>query len=141
MIWSPSTNKYDQKIKKNQQKMLKFLSNECLKNLSYEQKLSKTKLLSLRARRVQHQLMMMFKMKNREIDLCFHEFFVENSCRITRGNLYKLLVPKTTTKKRKDFFTSSCERHWNLLKSSEVSVRSSSLFKRSINYLRREKIC
>ena len=121
--------------------MLKLLSDQYIKDLSYQQKLKETKLLSLRARRIQHQLMIMFKMKNKKVDLCFDDFFEKNNYNRTRGNLYKLLVPKSATKMRKGFFSCACVRHWNLLKSSEINVRSCRLFKKSImNYFRREKI-
>ena len=141
VVWSPITNKYDQKIEKIQRRMLKLLSDQYFEDLSYQQKLKEIKLLSLRARRIQHQLTIMFKMKNNMVDLCFDDFFEKNSYNRTRGNLYKLLVPKSATKMRKGFFSCACVRHWNLLKSSEISVRSCRLFKKSVmNYFRREKI-
>ena len=139
VIWSPNTKKYDKKIEKVQMKMLKLLSD--LGDLPYQQKLKKVNLLSLHARRIQQQLIIMFKMKNNLIDLCFDDFFQRNSYSKTRGNSHKLVIPKSKTKAHKNFFTSACVRHWNRLKSSEINVRTCRLFKSKIlNYFDREKI-
>lgn len=140
-IWCPIAKKYEQKIEKIQKKTLNLLSDKSLENLSYQQKLSRTKLLSLRARRIQHQLMIMYKMKNNKMGLCFDDFFTTNNYNRTRGNVYKLLIPKCVTKMRKGFFSCASVKHWNRLKTSEISVRSSHLFKKNLmSYFRREKI-
>ena len=88
VIWSPTTNKYDKKIEGIQKKMLNLLPEIRDKNLTYQQKLTKTKLLSLRARRIQHQLTIMFKMRKKKIGLCFEDFFQKNEYSKTRGNIY-----------------------------------------------------
>ena len=121
--------------------MLNLLSDFHSEKLSYQQKLSKAKLLSLRARRIQHQLTIMFKMRNNMIGLSFDDFFQKNTFSKTRGNIFKLLIPKSTTKKHKGFFSNACVRHWNLLKSSEIRVRTCRLFKKSLlSYFRKENI-
>ena len=141
VIWSPITSKYDKKIERIQKKMFKILSDGHIRKLPYRQKLLKMNFLSLRARRLQHQLIMMFKMKNNMIGLCFDDFFEKSHNSRTRGNIYKLIVPKSATKRHKGFFSSSCVRHWNLLKSSEINVHSIRRFKKSImSYFRRENI-
>ena len=141
VVWSPTTDNYDQRIEKIQKRMFKLLSDLKEESLSYQQKLSKVKLLSLRARRIQHQLSTMFKMKNNKIGLCFDDFFRMNNYNRTRGNLFKLIIPKSKTKAHKGFFSNACVRHWNLLKSSEINVQTCRLFEKNIsNYFRREKI-
>ena len=112
-----------------------------LRLLTYQEKLTKLKIHSLRARRIKHQLTFMFKMKYKFVDLCFNNFFQENSYKKTRGNVFKLLFPKSKTKYRQNFFTCSIIKHWNLLKSTDIDVQTSRLFKKNIDrYLENAKI-
>ena len=87
VIWSPYNIKYDEKIEKVQKKMFRLMK-DC-KDLSYQSKFKKMNLLSLRARRIQHQLVTMYKIKNGLIDLHFEYFFLKNPFNKTRGNKYK----------------------------------------------------
>ena len=139
VIWSPNTKKYDDKIEKVQMKMLRLLPG--FKKLSYQAKLKETKLLSLHARRIQHQLLLMYKMKNRVIDLRFEDFS-GSILTIKQEEMYlKLMVPKSRSKAHQNFFTNACVKHWNRLTSSEIDVRTCSLFKKKIlNYFDRENI-
>ena len=140
VIWSPSTTKYNDKLEMVQKKMFRLMSD--FKNLHYQEKLIKVNLLSLRERRIQHQLITMFKMKNNLVDLRFEDFFVKNDYGKTRGNKYKLVVPKSKSSKHKNFFTNDCVRHWNRLISSDIEVRTCGLFikKKIIEYFIRENI-
>ena len=139
IIWSPYTKKYVNKIEKIQIKFCKLVSD--FRDLSYQHKLKKAKLLSLRARRIQHQLITMFKMKNNLVDLCFEDFFQKNNYNKTRGNAFKLIIPKSKSKAHQGFFTNACVKHWNRLKSSEINVRTCRMFKKKIlNYFERVKI-
>ena len=139
VIWSPISIKYNEKIEKVQKKMFKQMTD--LRNLSYQAKLLKANLLSLHARRIQHQLVTMYKMKNGLIDLRFEDFFCFNNYNKTRGNNYKLIIPKSKLRLHKGFFTNSCVRHWNRLKSSEIEARTVGLFKKNIlNYFKRANI-
>ena len=75
------------------------------------------------------------------IDLDFEDLFLKSKCKKTRGNAFKLMIPKSKTKIRHHFFTCSIIKHWNRLKSSDINVRSIRLFKKNIiKYLRRENI-
>ena len=139
VIWSPNTKKYDDKIEKIQMKMLRLMS--CFKKLSYQEKLKETKLLSLHARRIQHQLLIMYKMKNKLIDLRFEDFFRKHTYSKTRGNIFKLMFPKSRSKAHQNFFTNACVKHWNRLMTSELNVRTCGLFKKKIlDYFNRENI-
>ena len=140
VIWSPITTKYNDKLEKVQKKMFRLMSD--LRDLNYQEKLAKANILSLRARRILHQLITMFKMKNNLNDLRFEDFFEKNSYGKTRGNKYKLVAPKFKSSKHKNFFTNDCVRHWNRLKSSDIEVRSCGLFKNKImEYFIRENTC
>ena len=90
-----------QKIERIQKKMCKLIYD--LRSLTYQEKLKKLKLLTLRTRRIQHQLTLVFKMKNKIIDLPFDDFFRKNSYNRTRGNVFKLMIPKSKRKCRKNF--------------------------------------
>ena len=67
------------------------------RSLTYEAKLKKFNLLSLRARRIKQQLVFMYKMKNKIIDLPFEDFFVDNDYKKTRGNAFRLRIPHSKT--------------------------------------------
>ena len=99
---------------------------------NYREKLKKANLLSLRARRIKNQLISVFKIKNKMIDLDFEDFFQKNKCKKTRGNAFKLVIPRSKTKLRYHFFTCSIIKHWNLLKSSDINVRSITSFKKNV---------
>ena len=108
---------------------------------SYQDKLKKANLLSLRARRIKHQLITLFKIKNKMIDLDFNDFFQKHEYKKTRGNVFKILIPKSKSKIRHHFFTCSIIKHWNLLKSSDINVQTVRLFKKNVmKYLSKEKI-
>ena len=139
VIWSPYTKKNDYKLEKIQIKMFNLIKG--FRSLSYLDKLKKANLSSLRARRIQHQLLIMYKMINKIIDLEFDDFFKMNNFNKTRGNAFKLLFPKTKTNVRHKFFTSSIIKHWNRLKTDDINVRSIQRFKKNVHdYLISEDI-
>jgi hypothetical protein len=139
IIWSPHTKKNDKKIEKIQKRMLKLVNGS--KSMTYVQKLKKHSLLSLQARRIKEQMTTVYKIKNNLMDLNFDDFFHMNKYTKTRGNVFKLLIPKSKTRKRHCFFSCSVIKHWNNLKSNEINVRTLNSFKNNVlRYLRREKI-
>jgi hypothetical protein len=139
IVWSPYTKKNELKIEKIQKKALKLIYE--LRHLTYQEQLKRTKLMSLRARRIRHQLIVVFKMKNRTIDLSFEDFFQKCINNKTRGNIFKLRLPKTKTKMRQSFFANSVIKYWNLLKSSEINARTNTSFTKNIKtFFMREKI-
>ena len=138
IIWSPYTIKNDKIIEKVQKRMCNLIYG--ISSTTYDEKLKKANLLSLRARRIKHQLINAFKIKNKMTDLEFEDFFQPCHSKRTRGNVFKLIVPKSKTKIRQHFFTCSIVNHWNRLKSSDISVQSLHQFKKNVlNYLKREK--
>ena len=101
----------------------------------------KTKLMSLRARRIQQQLLIMFKMKKGLLVLHFEDLFQRSNYNRTRGSLFKLMIPKSKSKVHREFFTNACVKHWNRLKSSEINVLTCKSFKKNIQkYFHRERI-
>ena len=136
IIWSPYTNTYIHKLERIQEKMCNLMGS--VRSLTYKEKLSKLKLKSLQVRRVRQQLCFMFKMKRGLIDLCFENFFQENKYKRTRGNRYKLVLPKSKTKYRSNFFVCSIIKHWNSLSSSDIDVTSVKQFQNKVdNYFKR----
>ena len=75
------------------------------------------------------------------MDLSFDDFFRKNEYKKTRGNAYKLLIPKSKLKFRREFFTNSIVKHWNTLKSSDINVESIHRFNKNVHkYFIRKKI-
>ena len=75
------------------------------------------------------------------MDLDFEDFFLKNKYNTTRGNAFKLVIPKSKTSIRHHFFTCSVIKHWNLLKSTDINVRTIRLFKNNVaRSIAREKI-
>lgn len=139
-IWSPGSKKNDKLLEKVQKKMCNILYGK--RSSNYEDKLKKAGLLSLRARRIRDQLITVYKLKNGLIDLDFNDFFQPHPFKKTRGNTFKLTVPKSKTKIRQHFFTCSVVKHWNSLKSTDINVRSVASFnKRVIRYLAKVNLC
>ena len=97
VIWSPytCTKQNEKKIENFQKKMCKMISD--LRSLPYEENLRRTKLLTLRARSIKHQPvgLLIFKIKNKSIDLRFIDFLRHHR---TRGNIFKLMIPKSCQK-------------------------------------------
>ena len=139
-IWSPHTIKNEKIIEKVQKRMCNIIYGK-RSSASYQEKLKQAGLLSLKARRLKHDLILVYKMKNNLMDVNFEDFFHENPYKKTRGNIFKLLVPKSKSKIRQNFFTSSIIKHWNLLKSSDINVRRINIFKKNVlRYLAKQKI-
>ena len=109
LIWSPKFKKDEEKIERVQKRMCNLMCG--LPSLSYLDKLNKVNMSTLKARRIQHQLLFMFKMKKNVIDLNFDDFFSINENKRTRGNIFKLLLPKTRTNLRSKFFVHSAIKY------------------------------
>ena len=120
IIWSSYSREYNDKIENIQMKMLRYVETRPIRSLSYQEKLKRNKLLTLSARRIKHQLLFLFKLKNNRVNLPFDDFFQINPSKKTRGNVHKLYIPKTKTKLYQNFFSSSVIKHWNKLKSKEI---------------------
>ena len=139
VIWSPYTKANEKKIENIQKKMCKLIYRQ--ESLTYKEKLKNLKMLTLKTRRIQQQLALMYKMRKGCLNLSFDDFFCKNNYKKTRGNVHKLLIPKSKTKSRREFFTISAIKYWNQLKSMDINARSYNLFKKKIlNYFDRTKI-
>jgi hypothetical protein len=140
IIWSPYTSKNEKIIEKIQKRMCNLIYGK-RSSINYQEKLKQAGLLSLKARRIKHDLISVYKMKNNLMDVNFDDFFVRNLFKKTRGNIFKLQVQKSRTKIRHHFFTCTVIKHWNQLKSSEINARSMNMFKKCIlRYLARHNI-
>ena len=139
-IWSPHTKKNEKIIEKVQKRMCNLIYGSH-SSLSYQEKLKSAGLLSMKTRRLKHDLISVYKMKNNLIDLNFEDFFQTNQYKKTRGSIFKLVVPKSNKIIRQHFFTCSIIKHWNQLKSSDINAWNINLFKKKvIRYLARQKL-
>ena len=137
IIWSPYTRK-NEKIIENVQKRLCNMIYGFHNSLSYQEKLKRANLLSLKARRIKQDLILVYKIKSNLMDLHFEDFFKKALCKKTRGNFFKLQIPKSKKKLRQNFFSCSIIKHWNKLKSNDINVRNLNMFKKNVlRYLRR----
>ena len=67
-------------------------------------------------------------------------FLKKDNYHKTRGNIFKLMIPKSKTKSRQNFFANSVTKYWNLLKSSDINTRTNLNFKKKIEFFyRRER--
>lgn len=81
-------------------------------------------MLTLDSRRIQDQLTVVHKMKFNNINLDFNSFFQKINLR--------RIIPETKTKIRQNFFSCYTMQHWNNLKSLEIDIQNSQLFKKAI---------
>ena len=107
-IWNPNFKKDIISVENVQRKFSKRL---CQKNNikfnSYRDRLEILKLESLEMRRFKRDLILMYKIYNKLIDINFEDFFAKSSSTYsTRGNSYRLQVPRySSSTVRNNFFS------------------------------------
>ena len=141
IVWCPYREFLSDQIENVQKRFTRLFPH--IRTLSYRERLQKLGLLSLCARRLRYKLIYLFKIMNNLIDIDPDKYFrlYSNLCMPTRGNPLKI-VPLTSNRDcRRFFFTVDVVFHWNCLTKEEVSVRTVSLFKKSVSsYFRRSDI-
>ena len=140
ILWCPYRDFLSDEIENVQRRFTRLFPD--LRTLQYKDRLGQLGLLSLRARRLRYQLIMMYKIMNNGVDVNPEIYFRRPSSRAsTRGNPLKVVPPASNKDCRRYFFTVDIIFHWNCLTEEEVSVRSMLLFKRSVaSYFRRSDI-
>ena len=105
-----------------------------LHDLSYEERLQKTRLQSLEFRRLCSDLALMYKILFGYTHLSATKFFKFSHVSITRGHKYKLDIPKNRLDLCQNWFTSRRTTIWNNLP-LETNFSSLVSFKYSIKHL------
>jgi len=102
-----------------------------LKKLSYGQRLKLVNFPSLELRRLHTNLSWCYKIVFGVIDVMCHDFFKLCPCTVTRGHMYKLYKPSSTSSARSRFFACRINAWNNVPLSTDFS--SANAFKRSIS--------
>jgi len=133
VVWSPDLKRDIDAIEKVQRRFTKRLAG--LKKLSYSQRLKLVNLPSLELRRLHTDLLWRYKIVFGVIDLMCDDFFKLYPCTVTRGHVYKLYKPSSTSSARSHFFACRIINAWNNLRYIPLSTDFSSInaFKRSIS--------
>ena len=114
MNWSPYLKRDIEIIEKVQIRFTRFFPH--LRKLSYRDRLSRLGIQSLQARRLFHDLTMVYKVVHNLIDTPFHGLFAfRPTIHSTRGHPFKLYVPDIKLNCRKEFFSVRVVSFWNNL--------------------------
>ena len=131
VVWSPYFVKDIEVLEKIQRRMTRLLPS--VRHLSYEERLSRFCLTTLKTRRVRYDLLFMFKIFTGHIDIPFDDLFIPSSITWTRGHPFKLRHGFSRTLCRKYFFTQRVVSLWNSLPQHFFVSSSVSLFKSQVD--------
>ena len=126
-VWNPFLKRDIIILEKVQRRATKMISE--LKDLSYEQRLSKLGLISLEKRRVRGDLIQAFKIIKGIDKVSLNKIFTMSIGSSTRGNRFKLSKKRSRLELRRNFFSQRAVSAWNKLPDSVVGVTSVNAFK------------
>ncbi len=133
-VWSPHL-KQDIKLVESVQRNFTWrLFKRCgLGHPSYNKRCEYLKLDSLELRRFRNDLVMVYKIVYKKIDLNFSDFFdfCKGSMR-TRGHSKKLFVTDCKSTARKNFFSRRVVKAWNKLPENVISCKSIENFRNEL---------
>ncbi len=129
--WSPWLVRDRQAVEKIQRRFSKRV--EGLRDLSYQERLSRLNLEPLSARRLQADMTETFKILSGTHPIQADTLFLEAPSRVTRENGRKLYAPRTHHDFRKHFFSSRVVSVWNSLPADVVNSQSVACFKDRIS--------
>jgi hypothetical protein len=98
-------------------------------SLDYPSRLQRLNLFSLKRRRLRGDLIIAFKLFNREIDMDPDDFFIRAVFPSTRGHDLKLFKPFVSTRRRAMSFSQRVINSWNKLPPTILSAQNSFMFK------------
>jgi hypothetical protein len=100
---------------------------------SYEERLRRLNLASLKDRRIHRDLIMVFKILKGYVRVDSDEFFQLSPNRSTRGNDCKLVVKNCSLEIRRNFFSYRVIKYWNALPNYVVNSSSVEIFKNRVS--------
>jgi len=130
-VWSPSTKYLIDDIEGVQRSFTKRLPG--YGELSYEQRLRRSKLQSLEHRRLISDLITCYNIVHGHSSLKFSDFFKFSNSQITRGHELRLDVPLAHSSIRHNFFSCRVVKPWNSLPATIVKCGSTKSFKRLLS--------
>ena len=135
VVWNPHLKENINKLESVQRFFTKRLLQRCgIASSSYEDRLSILNLKSLEHRRLVADLVMVFKIINKLVDIDADLFFTFKPARYNlRGHCQTLVRPKSVSNTASNFFTSRVIRLWNALPITVISSSSVGMFKFQIN--------
>ena len=137
-VWSPCYIRDIDIIEDVQRKFTKFLPG--LFNVPYLTRLEILNLQTLEERRIMNDIIFMFKMLHKLVDLPFEEYFSFNTNN-TRGHSKKLNIKFSRLNSRQNFFCNRCITVWNDLDESVVNITSLDSFKVAISNVNLRRYC
>ena len=132
-VWSPYKKKHIESIENVQRRATKMLPG--LSNLSYEDRLRKLKLPSLRYRRMRGDMIEVFKIISGIYDTRATSGLLELNTSTTRGNSKKLTKNRSRLDVRKFYFTNRVVDLWNSIPDSIVCAKSVKSFENRLDKL------
>lgn len=129
-VWNPHFKKDIEIVEKMQRRATKQIPT--LKEMSYEDRLRKLNLPTLKFRRMRGDLIEVYKMMKGIYDPDVGEMFTISRDR-TRGHSMKLYKPRTTSSMRHSFFTHRIVDIWNTLPEIVVSAPNLRSFERLLD--------
>jgi hypothetical protein len=136
IIWHPSLKRQSNIIERVQRRATKILQ-EC-KEMSYSERLVYLNLHSLKGRRLRGDLIEVFKIFNKLVDIEATKFFSLAVFTKTRNTGNKIFIKNSKTNKRKTFFSYRIAKIWNNLPAKIKNATSVDSFK---NQLDSDKKC
>ena len=130
-VWSPYRKEDIIKLEKVQMRATKLIHG--LKHLSYNERLKRLKLPTLKFRRARGDMIEVYKIITGKYDVETTVSFIPNSDTITRGNRFKLYQGQVKYDLRKYFFSNRIIRIWNSLPDSIVNAVTTNTFKNRLD--------
>ena len=100
-----------------------------LKDIPYEDRLKKLDLFKLSDRRKRGDVIFLFKIVHKLVDINASNFFAMNLNSKTRGHPYKIMQERSNTDKRRHFYTQRVIAPWNCLPEHLIDSKNVSQFK------------
>ena len=129
-VWYPLLKKDEDLIENVLRRASKMLPR--LSNLTYEKRLAKIEIPSMKYRRMRGDMIMVYKVLNGYEPSLEHLFEVDNNS-ITRGHNFKLKKPPFKTTIRQHFFNNRVVNNWNSLPFDVVNATSINSFKNKLD--------
>ncbi len=125
-VWNPSLKQNINTLESVQHRFTRRLPG--LGSLSYPERLIATNLEPLELRRLQADLILVYKILHQHVSLNFDDYFQLARSVRTRGHIFKLEVPRHRTNYRKFFFSNRVVSVWNSLSADTVAATTLNCF-------------
>ena len=130
-VWSPWQCGLQQKLEKVQKNAAKFILGKAMGN--YDMYLNGLNWLPLHIRKCFQRCVMVYKILNKHVEICFDEHFNMRHVRELRQcNSMQLFAPRFSTETHGNSFFVKVVREWNSLPDSIVNLPSLELFKKEL---------